>query len=160
VTSIPVESVAEIPGYSTPEGAIAAAKGHALQPKARRDAACFTGRQFLDAWSDLGQWVIEFSGPLWLRVFPAGNFINWAVEDAKPDVVAVAGPAVLEWKSGARQRVDPVSLALQRRGAEFWQFWVNDAGFHVYLRGRLILCFTPVRRRDTGEPLLHVWEDD
>src|SRR4051812_2589814 len=94
VIVIPVESVAEIPGYAAPEAAIAAAKGHALQPKARQDATRFTGQQFVDAWWDLGQWVLEFSGPLWLRVFAAGDFVNWAVEQAKPDVAAVAGQAV------------------------------------------------------------------
>ena len=160
MTRIPVESLADGGSYQTAEEAIAAAKGHALQPKARQEAAEFAGRRFVDAWRDSRQWVLEFSGPLWLRVFASGTRVSWAVEWSRPNGAAVTGPVLLEWASGARSCSDPGSVAAGRRGAEFWQFWVNDMGFHVYLRHQRILCFSPVRRRDTGEPILHVWEDD
>ena len=160
MSMIPVELVDESEGYDTPEAAIAAAKADPLQPKAQRDATAFAGRTFAGAWRDDGQWVLEFSGGLWLRVFVQGTRVAWAVEHVRPQGVPVAGAVVLEWPSGNTSQVDPALLAADRRGAEFWQFWVNDMGFHVYLRGKLILCFSPARRRDTGEVILFVWEDD
>ena len=158
-STIPVELTDDNPGYDSFEAAVAAAKNDPLQPKARRDAAAFSGRIFVDAWGDAHQWVLEFSGGLWLRVYIEGTRVAWAVEHARPQGAAAA-PVVLEWPSGHTSRADPASLAVDRRGAAFWQFWVNDMGFHVYLRQRLILCFSPARRRDTGEMILHVWEDD
>ncbi|HZN67107.1 MAG TPA: hypothetical protein VFB66_17590 [Tepidisphaeraceae bacterium] len=157
---IPVESIDSGPGYDTAEEAIAAAKAHPLQSKARADGARFAGRGFVDAWRDDGQWVLEFSNGLWLRVFNDGRHVLWAVEESRPDVTAVEGPQILVWPSGAVSRTDAAVVARDRRGAEFWQFFVTELGFHVYLRRKLILCFSPVCRRDTGEPLLHVWEDD
>jgi hypothetical protein len=155
-----VESMWDSSGYDTPEAAIGAAKRHPLQARARQDAASFAGRQFADAWSDVEQWVLEFSGPLWLRVFPRAHEVHWTVEHTRPQVTAVPGPIGLQWVSGARSCSDPALLAAGRRGAEFWQFWLNDMGFHVYLRGKLILCFSVVKRLDTGRQILWVWEDD
>jgi len=157
---IPVELAFEGEGYDTAEAAIAAAKRNPSQPKARQDAAAFSGRTFVDAWGDAGQWVLEFSGGLWLRVFVDGTRVAWAVERVELEKTTVAGPIVLEWPSGNTSCADPAVLAADRRGAEFWQFWVNDMGFHVCLRRKLILCFSPARRRDTGQIILWVWEDD
>jgi hypothetical protein len=157
---IPVEPAERITGHDTPEAAIAAAKADPLQPKAREDATAFAGRTFVDGWHAADEWVLEFSGGVWLRVFIENARVAWAVARVRPDGNVITGPVVLEWPSGRTSRIDPASLVASRRGADFWQFWVNDMGFHVYLRRKLILCFSPVRRRDTGQIILHVWEDD
>ena len=163
VRMIPVEFAFEIKGYDTAGAAIAAAQNNPSQPRARQDAAAFAGRTFLDAWGDDREWVLEFSGDLWLRVSvdDDGTRVAWAVERVEPVKRAAEGRAtVLEWPGGTTSRADPAKLAADRRGAAFWQFWVNDMGFHVYLRRKLILCFSPARRRDMGEMVLWVWEDD
>jgi hypothetical protein len=157
---IPVELADWSAGYTTPEAAIAAAKNHPQQAKARRDAKACSGRTFIDARGDAQHWVIEFSGDVWLRVWVDGASVDWAVERQRPPRTAAAEPLVLQWPSGATSRTDPATLSRPRRGAEFWQFWVNDMGFHLYLHGQRILCFSLARRRDSGDPILWVWEDD
>ena len=158
--TIPVELAFENDGFDTAEEAVAAAKNDPSQPSARRDAEAFAGRTFVDAWGDPTEWVLEFSGGLWLRVFIDGTRVAWAVERVKPDKRPVTEPPLFEWPRGNTSRADPAVLAADRRGAEFWQFWVNDMGFHVYLHRKLILCFSPARRRDTGHRVLWVWKDD
>jgi hypothetical protein len=147
---IPVELPSDTSGYDTPEAAIAAAWNHPSQPKARHDAAAFSGRTFVDAWGDATEWVLEFSGGLWLRVFVDGTRVAWSVEHVKPQRIPGAAPIVVEWPSGNTSRADPAALAADRRGSGFGRFWVNEIGFHVYFRGKLMLCFSPARRRDTG----------
>ena len=157
---VPVDSTLRAhPGYETAEAAIAAAAAHPLQPAAREAASHFSGRELVDGWPGLDQWVLEFSGPLWLRVFADRGGVGWSVERERPELPAAAGPVVFEWTSGARSEVDAAQLIAIRRGAMFCQFWADETGFYVYFRRRLILSFSAVRRRDTGEPLLHVWEE-
>jgi hypothetical protein len=157
---IPVELAFEHKGYATPDAAIAAAKNDPAQPTARHDGLLFSGRTFVDAWGGAGEWVLEFSGNLWLRVFIDGVRVAWAVERVKPPRSAVDGPIIMEWPDGGTSCLDVEALAADRRGATFWHFWVNEGGFHVYLRRKPILCFSAARRRDTGQIILWVWEDD
>ena len=160
---IPVKSADEYEGYDSPEAAITAAKKNSAQ-KSKRDEMAFAGHTFVDLWRTADHhWFLEFSGGLWLRVFADRTVfggVGWAVETGRPAAWPVSGPVVLQWAADRVSSVDAAALAAKRRGAPFWQFWLNDMGFHVYLRGQLILCFSPARRLDTGEMILHVWEDD
>src|SRR5688572_12755958 len=97
----------DIDGYETAEAAIAAAQHHPLQTKARHDAASFNGRQFLDAWRDIDQWVLEFSGNLWLRIFIVGMDVRWTLQHTRPEGIALDEPIVFEWASGGRSRTNP-----------------------------------------------------
>jgi hypothetical protein len=56
--------------------------------------------------------------------------------------------------------MDCSELIQKRRGARFWQLFVNEIGLWVYLHGHLILCFNAIQRTDTGESILYVWEND
>src|SRR3954466_14617374 len=103
---IPVELAFEHKGYATAEAAIAAAKNDAAQPKARQDAALFSGRTFVDAWGDADEWVLEFSGELWLRVFIERARVAWAVERMTPRRSAVNDPIVMGWPDGGTTCVD------------------------------------------------------
>lgn len=156
---VPIESV-PFASYDTFEGAIAGAKRHPKQAKAMRDGDLLAGHHFVNARCNLRQWVLEFSGSIWLRVFAESEDVDWQVTDELPVIDAVAEPIVFEWQNGEKSTVDCRELAAQRRWADFWQLWVNETGLFVYLRRKLILCFHTVKRRDTGEMLLFVCEDD
>lgn len=131
---IPVQHVGDIEGHDTPEAAIEAAKNHRSPAKTRADGAALAGSRFVDAWRGADQWVLEFSGGLWLRVFadptaPVDPRVGWAVERERPAVTADPEPVVFEWPWGRKAQPDPAALAAGRRGAEFWQLWVDELGF-------------------------------
>src|SRR2546421_13069618 len=65
----------------------------------KRDAAlapmqaALVGRTLADMWTDTREWVLEFSGPLWLRVFVEGDMVGWSVEHERPDVDPLPCPS-------------------------------------------------------------------
>jgi hypothetical protein len=161
MTTIPVEHVPldfDSPGYETPEEAIAAGLAHPLQAKAREVASHLLGRNFVRLEGSPEQWLVEFSDSVWLRVYLDGKRVGWSVGWDRPDAPAV-GPFALQFDGGGRVEVDPEALSDARRGAAFRQLWVDELGFYVYLRGNLILSFSPVRRRDNGQVLLYPYEE-
>jgi hypothetical protein len=160
MTTIPVVfEFEESPGYETPEEAIAAGLAHPLQPKARETASQLAGRNFVRLHGGPEQWLVEFSGSLWLRVYPNGKQVGWVVERDRPGVPDEMGPVAFQFDTGGRAEVDPAALSDARRGAAFRQLWADGYGFYVYLRGQLILVFSPVRRRDNGQMLLYPHEE-
>src|SRR5947208_14080885 len=99
MTLIPVEflSITDDPGYATPEAAIAASMAHPLQPMAQEAGSLFAGREFVTAWCTPDEWVLEFTGPLWLRIVAERSGVRWSVERGRPDVPSVNEPYTLEW---------------------------------------------------------------
>jgi len=146
-----VEPFEERRRYATPEE-----RDAALAPL----EATFAGRVLEDMWTDTRQWVLEFSGPLWLRVFVDGDMVGWSVERERPAIEAVAVPQQYDLGKGIIGVPDPGKLAAARRGARFFYFSVVQNGFTVCVASRPLrsLCFQIVRRRDTGEYRLYVWE--
>jgi hypothetical protein len=138
--------------YATPEE-----RDAALAPL----EATFAGRMLDDMWTDTWQWVLEFSGPLWLRVFVDGDMVGWSVERERPAIEAIAVPEQYDLGGGIIGVPDPGKFAAARRGVRFFYFSVVQNGFTICVAGNHSLrplCFQIVRRRDTGEYRLYVWE--
>ncbi len=167
-TVIAVERAGRIIGHRSIEAAIAARNPR--QPRAEADGELLAGRRFVDAWGDQRQWVVEFSGPLWVRVFVTGDerprdtpvweLVDWSVEQQRPQATRSPSPIVLDWGRGLRSRpLDRAAMVASRRDAEFWQLFANELAFYVYLRRAPILVFGAARRRDNGDLVLSVGEE-
>ena len=156
---VPVDVRRRIKGYPSALAALAAAKAHPLQGKARSDGAMLAGQSFLEGRASSSRWCIAFTGSLWLDVEAADDAVAWRVTREPPVFEAQSEPYTLRWPSGRDSVIDPAKLSSDRVGASFWQLWVNEGGFYVYLRHKLILCFHAVRRTDNNECTLAVHED-
>ena len=157
---LPVDIGRPIEGYSSAEAAIAAAKGHPQQQRARADGALLAGQSFVGGRWSYSRWCLEFTGSLWVDITCRNDEVDWRVTHEAPAFEASSEPFALRWPSGAESVIDPAKLFADRVGAEFWQFWVNEVGFYVYLRRKLILCFHAVRRVEDGSCIFSVSEDD
>jgi hypothetical protein len=157
---LPVEIGRPIEGYSSFDAAIAAAKGHPKQRKARADGAVLAGHSFVGGRASYSRWCLEFTGASWLDIASRDDEVEWRVTHEPPTFQYVSEPYALRWRSGEESVIDPATIFAGRAGAPFWQLWVNDVGFYVYLRGKLILCFHSVRRIENGTCVLSVFEDD
>lgn len=149
-----------ITGYSSAAEAIAAAKGNPRQPKAQADGALLAGQLFLAGRASYSQWCLEFTGPWYVDITCRNYDVQWRVTKEPPSFEDLSETYALRWPSGIESKIDPSALFANRAGAEFWQLWVNEAGFYVYLRQKLILNFHTVRRVDDGSCVLAVCEDD
>ncbi|MGF1633887.1 MAG: hypothetical protein ACFCVE_08575 [Phycisphaerae bacterium] len=157
---IPVDIGRPIKGYSSAEAAIAAAKGHPRQEKAQADEELLAGQLFVGGRASFSRWCLEFTGSLWVDIIAQDDEVDWRVTHEAPVFEHLSEPYTLRWPSGADPVTDPARMFADRAGAPFWQLWVNELGFYVYLRRKLILCFHPVRRVDDGSCVLSVFEDD
>lgn len=169
MSAIPIEHARELRGYDSPGAAIRAADRHARQAEARRLGTLLDGRRLVDAWCGLRTWVLEFTGPVRLRIralddapdkTDPSDLVAWEVVDERPDAAPADGPIELDWGDGPASVVDVAALARPRIDAEFRQLYVNQAGFYVYLRGHRYLWFSAVRRTDTGEIILYAGEEE
>jgi hypothetical protein len=158
--AIPVRPRGTITGYSSPEEAIRAATLHPRQPQAREASGVLLGRHLVAARWDLQSWVIEFSGSVWLRVSVGVDGVDWAVEPTPSALQPASEPVAFDWGNRLVAEMDSRILVEPRRGAEFWQLWMNEAGLWLYLRKQPILAFHVVERRDTGEVLLFACDSD
>src|SRR4051794_33057507 len=154
-----VEIARAINGYPTAAAAIAATKADSRQPNARSDGAQFAGHTFVGGRWSYARWCLEFSGPLWVDITCRDDEVDWRVVHDLPEFEPLAGQLAMRWPSGEESVIDPQKLFAERVGAEFWQFWVNESGFYVYLRRKLILCFHAVRDVQSGQCVLAVAED-
>ena len=157
---LPVDIGRPIDGYSSAEAAIAAAQGHRQQQRARADGALLAGQSFVGGRCSYSRWCLEFSGSLWLDITCRNDEVDWRLGHEAPTFEDSSDPFALRWPSGAESVIDPAKLFANRVGAEFWQLWVNEVGFYVYLRRKLILRFHAVRRVDDGTCIHSVSEDD
>ncbi len=163
---IPVKPFPFKATFKTHEEAIHGAQNHAMQPKARAHGATLEGSDFIDAcWND-ANFYLHFSNEMTLHVFVEHDYVDWCVrprlETEIPKNARLVGsePSLLDWGKLGILPMDCSALIAKRRGATFWQLFVNEAGFWVYLRRQLILTFAPIYRTDTGSSLLYVYECD
>jgi hypothetical protein len=148
-----------IKGYSSAAEAIAAAKGNPRQPKAREDGKLLAGQTFVGGRATYSRWCLEFTGSWYVDIECHGE-VEWSVTQKRPDFVGLSETYALRWPSGTESTIDPSALFASRAGADFWQLWVNEGGFYVYLRRKLILCFHAVRSVDDRSCILAVCEDE
>jgi hypothetical protein len=167
---IPVDPYPIRPAFASFEAAIRHAKTYA--PLARATAE---EQQLLDAliidgfWTDT-DFVIRFSNGRFLHVWvaPAANSsaVDWRVLEAEPQLRAEAvgrvGSAadLIEFPKIGVNVMDRSAMLASRRGKPLRKLFINELGFYVYTPRQRILVFHCVRRRDTGENLLFVCEDD
>jgi hypothetical protein len=149
-----------INGYSSAAGAIAAAKGHPRQPKARADGTLLDGQNFVTGRASYSRWCLEFTGPWYVDIECHEDEVEWSVTRNPPVFEGLSEAYALRWPSGHESTIDPTALFASRAGAEFWQLWVNEAGIYVYLRRKPILCFHAVRSVDDRSCILAVCDDD
>lgn len=145
--------------YKSFEAAITAATNHPLQSRAKADGKRFSGRQFVGGRASLTRWSLEFTGPLWIDIWAEADEVKWEVLESPMAFESIGEPIPLLWTSDLRSVTDPARLVADRVGADFWQFFVNDHGFFVYLRRKLILYFHTVRREDDESCILYVGEE-
>jgi hypothetical protein len=157
---LPVKIGRPLKGYSSIEAAIAAAKQHPRQHKARADGALLVGQSFVGGRAGFSRWSLEFTGSLWVDITSRDDEVDWRVTHKPPIFGHVTEPYALRWPSGQDELIDPAKLFASRVDARFWQLWVNEVGFYVYLNHKLILCFHSVRRAEDGTCVLAVYEDD
>jgi hypothetical protein len=157
---LPVEIRRPVEAYSSAGAAIAAAKGHPQQRKARADGTMLAGQSFVGGRASYSRWFLEFTGSLWVDIAARDDQVEWRVTHEPPVFEHSSEPYALRWPSGDNSATDPAKLFADRVGAPFWQLWVNEGGFYVYLRRKLILCFHAVRRVEDGASVLCVCEDD
>jgi hypothetical protein len=155
-----VDNGRPIKGYSSFAGAIAAANGHPRQPNARADGTLLQHQTFVTGRASYSRWRLEFTGSWYVDVECRDDEVEWKVTQTPTAFEDLTEAYVLRWPSGIESTIDPSALFANRAGAEFWQLWVNEAGLHVYLRRKLILCFHAVRRVDDRSCILAVCEDD
>lgn len=160
MTRFDVDFGLPIKGYSSPEAAIAAAKQHPMQQQARSDGMRLAGQRCVSGRCGQARWCLEFTGPLWLDIACRNGGVEWSAVEHAPAVDSIPGSISFRWPSGAMSVVDPERLFADRAGAEFWQLWVNEIGFYVYLRRHRILWFRAVQRIDADDEVLYVCEDD
>jgi hypothetical protein len=165
--SIPVKSYPFERTYSSAAAAIAGAENHPLQPKAKSDAKRLEGTTLIDGYWTLADFFLRFSNELWLHVFVESGHVRWTIAEMPPGLKDTqvervgAAPVVLDWGGEVGESpMDRSNLLAKRRGAEFKNLWVNECGLLVYTRRQPILSFHACYRRDTGEDVLHVCEDD
>jgi hypothetical protein len=149
-----------IKGYSSAAEAIAAAKGNPRQPKAQEDGKLLAGQTFVGGRATYSRWCLEFTGSWYVDIECRNDIVEWSVTQNPPVFEDLSKAYALRWPSGAESRIDPPALFASRAGAEFWQLWVNEAGFHFYLRRKLILVFHAVRSVVDRSCILAVCEDD
>lgn len=157
---LPVDIGRPIEGYLSFDAAIAAAKWHPRQEKARADGEMLAGQSFVGGRASFSRWSLEFTGLMWVDIVAQNDEVEWRVTREAPEFEYLPEPYALRWPSGAEPVTDPTRMFADRVGAPFWQLWVNEVGFYVYVRRKPILCFHPVRRVDDGRWVLSVFEDD
>ena len=137
-----------------------AAKRHPQQERARADGALLSGQSFVGGYASYSRWSLEFTGSLWVDITARDHEVEWRVTHEPPVFVHSSEPYALRWPSGDESVIDPTKLFADRVNAPFWQLWVNECGFFVYLRRKLILCFHAERHGEDGTSILYVCEDD
>jgi hypothetical protein len=147
-------------GYSSAAGAIAAAKGHPRQSKARADGTLLEGQTFVGGRASYARWCLEFSGPWYVDIACGNDRVEWRVTQERSSFDSLSEAYALRWPSGIESTIDPLALFASRAGADFWQLWVNEVGLYVYLHRKLILCFHAVRSVEDRSCILAVYEDD
>ncbi|MEZ6143023.1 MAG: hypothetical protein R3B84_20860 [Zavarzinella sp.] len=160
---LPVDIGRPIEGYSSFNAAIASAKAHPRQGKARADGEMLASQSFVGGRASYSRWCLEFTGSLWIDIVAQNDEVEWRVTREGPVFEYLSEPYALRWPSGAESVTNPARIFADRVGAPFWQLWVNEIGFYVYVRRKLILCFHPVRRVDSidnGSCVLSVFEDN
>jgi hypothetical protein len=155
-----VDTGRPIKGYSSAAEAIASAKGNPRQPRAREDGKLLAGQSFVGGRASYSRWCLEFTGSWHVDIECRDDEVEWNVTQNAPVFEDLSEAYGLRWPSGIESTIDPSALFASRAGAEFWQLWVNEAGFYVYLRRKLILCFHAVRNVDDRSCVLAVCEDD
>ncbi|REK17693.1 MAG: hypothetical protein DWQ42_21860 [Planctomycetota bacterium] len=161
---IPVDVFPIQKTYGSFGDAIEGANKHPRQKQAKRDSERLSDTSFVDArWSDR-DFVLQFSNGMHLHVYVQAPDVLWQLSEAPPDVDTPHGvgstPSILRWGGDIGDlMMDCSSLIEKRRGAHFWQLFVNETGFFVYLHSQLILSFTALRRTDSNRCILHVCEE-
>jgi hypothetical protein len=149
-----------IKGYSSAAAAIAGAKGHPRQIKAKQDAQPFFGRRFVAVRCSLTEWSVEFTDSLWVEVFCEGDEVEWRVSQSPKTFTHIEQAYTYVWPSGNRGVIDPAQIVADRSGAGFKRFWVNESGFYIYLLHRPLLAFHPLQRRGQDDCVLWVGNEE
>ncbi len=142
---------------------------HPLQQLAKTDSERIGRTALVDAtWSD-SKFDLVYSSGCCLRVSASEPAVEWEVVESHDNLsndielprTLGSPPMMFCWPRIAGVRLMDCSELIEKRlGAEFTRLFVNEMGLWVYFRTHLILGFSAVRRTDTGECLLHVWEDE
>src|SRR4051812_35619918 len=125
-----VEIGRPIEGYSSAAGAIAAAKGHLQQSKARADGELLEGQTFVGGRASYSRWCLEFTGPWYVDIISHNDQVEWRVTQEPPSFDSLSETYALRWPSHVESTINPAALFANRAGAEFWQLWVNEGGFY------------------------------
>jgi hypothetical protein len=149
------------------EAALGDAKSHARLPKANQDTGALAGSLLVDGFWGLYEWVLRFDTGLHVRIWPDGAEVNWqllsVVHESTADHARRVGslPIRLQWPNQLGiHEMDGSALIAKRRGARFYQLFVNEMGLFVYFRGHLILIFQSVAVEADGTSVLYASEGD
>ena len=155
---VDVESIIEMNGYSSPEEALAAGKQFNDRSRAPVYTSLLAGRTLSDVQWNARAWLFEFSGPIWLLIATNESGIQWNVLRERPMWPAGReAVAPQRWKGVGISRIEAADWAAERVGRECVRTWAMPSHYLVYFRGVEILWFSPVRRLDTGEVIMHVF---
>src|SRR5262245_11853989 len=141
---IPVEPYPLKETYGTFEGAVAGALRNPLQATAKEDTAKLAGSRIVDAWWTDTDCLIGFSNGRFLRVWAAGEVVEWLVTDSPPTLDASSierigvPPVSCNWPNLGEQIWDRSDLAAKRIGGEFQELFVTMGALLVYCRGQMI----------------------
>ena len=162
---IPVEPFPFLKTYDSFRAAIDGANRHPLQQQAVSDTERLAGSSLANAWWSDSEFLLVFSSGQNLLVYLQSPEVQWKLYDSKPSVTLPhtigATPQTLRWPRDVGDHLMDCSELIEKRvGGEFTHLFVNEMGLWVYMRSHLILGFSAIRRTDTGQCILHVWEDD
>lgn len=168
--TVPVDSYPVVPTFNSVAAAIRHAKAYPPLAQAQADEQQLLGADIVDGfWTDT-EFAIRFSNNrflhIWVEPEIAAHNLSWSVLEVEPRLQAGeigrvgAATVLLGFPKIGTFRMDRSALLAARRGKPLRKLFVNEVAFYVYTPQQRILCFGCVRRRDTGENLLYVHEDD